>query len=351
MKPGYKDPNPIIDGGCLKSVGSIQAVGALCEAMGIDMVLRPLTGAPFLHGYGPKCSDAKITMAMWDLDVTDLTGTRVKIPFYVTEGDGFLLLDNEVVHGSDLMNSLNLMVIPPGVGNLSTKKLWFQTYHDSMTMEDANQRRTYLNIVPSKCSSFKSFFSSVRSFVTLQPRYKDYSDGRTAKRFARKLHGYSHLTYEDMVTLCERGGVLNPVLKQALKSVVERCTSCKSTGQPLRSSKISPWKVCLNFNDHVQMDFFFIKELTDKPIYHLADLHTAYSETSLVESRDMSVAGTFFETMRVNHHEAPRAVSGDMEFTNKKFLDCLRYFHVKIEPRPARRHNKMGVVERKHAVQ
>lgn len=76
----------------------------LCLEMGIQFVVRPLEVSPFWHGYGPQCSDARLTFAMWDLVVTDLGGMRVKLPFFITTGSGFLLLSNDIVHALDLMN-------------------------------------------------------------------------------------------------------------------------------------------------------------------------------------------------------------------------------------------------------
>jgi len=81
-----------------------------------------------------------------------------------------------------------------------------------------------------------------------------YSDCKVAKRFAAKLHGYSHLSLDEMVKLCQRGGVMNAVLRQSLKQVVKKCSSCRSIGRPRISRKDSFGKILTSFNEPVQLD-------------------------------------------------------------------------------------------------
>jgi len=301
-----------------------------------------------------KCSDAQLTIGIWDLPVVDMEGTVVKIPFYITRGDGVLLLGNEILHKSYQLGPENLLVIPPGVQGISRKELSFTTYCEPTSSSDPEAVRTYLFVVPSKTSSFKSYFSAQRSFASRSKKGTvvdtRFSNGKIARRFANKLHGYSHLHLDDMIKLCQRGGVLTPILRQALKSAFDKCTSCKSTGRPVDSRKISFGRIKVNFNSHVQVDFFFVSELGNEPILHMTDVHTGFSVTSLQPTREMDIAAKAFELKWINNHGAPEVVSGDVEFLNSKFSSSLRYFHIMFEARPARRHNKLGVVERKNAV-
>ena len=101
-----------------------------------------------------------------------------------------------------------------------------------------------------------------------------YTDGKAAKRFAIGLHGYNHLPVTDMNLLCKRAGVLNPVLKQALEAAFAKCTSCRVTGRPLRSLKVSFGRLLFSFNDHVQIDFMFLSEVNNLPILHIIDMST-----------------------------------------------------------------------------
>ncbi len=54
-------PNPIIDSGCPRSVGSIDNALALCQALEIPFELKDLDCEPFHHGYGMQCTEAKLT--------------------------------------------------------------------------------------------------------------------------------------------------------------------------------------------------------------------------------------------------------------------------------------------------
>ena len=179
---------------------------------------------------------------------------------------------------------------------------------------------------------------------------KRFTHGKIAGRFASKLHGYSHLSFEDMKTLCQRGDVLTLVLEQALRKAASRCSSCKQTGRPANSRKISFARILGSFNKHVQLDFFFAKELDNIPILHIVDVHTGLSAAHLMPSREMTLSARALEVNWINIHGSPAVVSADPEFFNSRFAEALRYFNIQFQPRPARRHNKLGVVERKKSV-
>lgn len=312
---GQEDPNPIIDPGCPRSVGGKESAEALCRAMGLEFKTRKLDCEPFMHGYGKECSEAELVYAIWDLPIKDMTGIEVKIPFFLTRGSGFLLLGNEICHQSYLLGPENMLVIPPMVRRLSQRQTSFETYTDPTASSDSQAVRTYLLVVPSKLSAFKAFFSSQRSLAVTQneggTEYKKYNNGKAARRFANKLHSYTHLHIDDMVTLCERGGVMTPVLRQALEVAAENCSSCKETGRPSTSKKVSFSKVLSTFNAHVQIDYFFIVELTKLPILHMIDTHTGYSATAIVDSREMELAAQEFELKWIDMHGPPKVVSGD----------------------------------------
>lgn len=94
------DPYLIKDPGCTRSAEGIACAAVLCNAMNIQFKLREMNSELFLHGHGKKCSDAEVTIEIWDLSVADLSRTDSKILFYVTRAEGFLLLENEVLHRS-----------------------------------------------------------------------------------------------------------------------------------------------------------------------------------------------------------------------------------------------------------
>ena len=154
--PSFQDLNPIIDIACPRSVGGINAAARLASAMNIPFKLHELDCEPFFHGYGPSCSDKNLVFAVWNLQITDIYGEDVDLPFYICEGDGPLLLGNHLVHKSMLDGLKNLLIIPPNVAKLSKKRIAFSTY----TVGDPGSLYTYLNVVPAYYTSIKSLFST-----------------------------------------------------------------------------------------------------------------------------------------------------------------------------------------------
>lgn len=64
----------------------------------------------------------------------------------------------------------------------------------------------------------------------------------------------------------------------------------------------------------------------------------------------MDVASNTFETIWVNKHELLKEVSADPELSNEIFRTSTAYFSIHFYPGSPRCHNKLGSVERKHAV-
>ena len=238
---GQRDPNPIVDIGFPRSIAGDVSARALGKAMGVQYKLEPLDAEPFWHGYGDKCSDAKLTIGMWRLPITDVHGTQALIPFYITQGDGLLLLGNEIGHKSNILGPQNKILIPKGVRDLSDKDLTLMTFDEPISSDESEGVRTYLFVVPSKMNTFKSWFSMHTSFAGTQQSSHplgDLTKEPTAAKFAKNLHMYSHLCPDDMKTLCKTAGVLTGVLSKALDESFARCTSCQSRGRPLQSRKI-----------------------------------------------------------------------------------------------------------------
>lgn len=154
----------------------------------------------------------------------------------------------------------------------------------------------------------------------------------------------------DTVALCKRGGVINAVLHQALKSVIDKCSTCRSTGRPLKSRKVSFGKILSSFSLNVQVDFLFISEMENDPTLHIVDVHAAYSVTVLMESRDMNAVAHEFDDDWCQVHGLPSRVSGGQEFNNNIFKKFFDYYRIEFQDRSARRQSKLGVVERKNAI-
>ncbi len=129
----------------------------------IPLELHLLDCEPFFHVYGMNCSDAKIVFALWKLTLVNINGTRFYIPFYVVQGDGLLLIGNAAMYKSDLLNSKEVLFIPPNAGNLATVQLTLPIYN----VDIDGIVRTFLMGFPSEKKSFSGCFSLVNRFIHL----------------------------------------------------------------------------------------------------------------------------------------------------------------------------------------
>ncbi|PXF41704.1 hypothetical protein BWQ96_08589 [Gracilariopsis chorda] len=151
---------------------------------------------------------------MCGLPVVDTLGSEPSIPFYITDGDGLLLLGNGFVDRGNLLGQDSLLTIPAGVaGNVG---LALQTYNSRFQGDSEDSIRTRLLVVPSNIQTIKSYFVSFRGLYAQQSseQMKErFSDGKICKKFASKLHGFTRMPPTDMEKICSRVGVLKPVLK------------------------------------------------------------------------------------------------------------------------------------------
>ncbi len=69
---------------------------ALCNAFDIHFDLEPLDCDPFYEGYGMKYCEAKLIICIWKLPLADLHGTSLELPFYLVEGDGYVLVGSVI---------------------------------------------------------------------------------------------------------------------------------------------------------------------------------------------------------------------------------------------------------------
>lgn len=98
------------------------------------------------------------------------------------------------------------------------------------------------------------------------------------------------------------------------------------------------------------MDFLFIQELGNKSTLHIGNYSTDFSVASILRSKETDSAARCFEINCCNIHGALKIISGDPEFNKRPFIDAVSYLGIEFAPRTARRHIKLGVVERKNAV-
>lgn len=254
----------------------------------------------------------------------------VAIYFYVILGSGLLLLRNEVLHKSQQPGCKNLLIIPAGIGSNDGEERFLQAYTDG---ESEASLRTYLQVIPMKSRTLTAHFVALNSLMARQVsedklKFGNLSDGKIAKRLALKLQLFLHLPFGDMCTICESGRS-PPIFRQSLRAVVAKCTTCKSTGRPLRSRKLSFSKLLDSFNKHVQLDHMFITELSDQPILHMVDMSTSFSVPVFTMTTDFSGAAQAFEDHWCNIH-GPGHHVGRSGILKLGFPGCAQPFWCEI---------------------
>lgn len=140
-----------------------------------------------------------------------------------------------------------------------------------------------------------------------------------AKAFAKKLHLCSHLQLLDMKVLYLWGEALTPVPLQALESAVKRCAGSKTNGRPLDARKVYLNKFLWKFNEEVQNNLLWIKELTKEPILYIWDCATGLWVAVLAPICDADVVTRIFDQRWVMDHNAPVEISFDQEIYNRYF--------------------------------
>lgn len=128
----------------------MSSVVGLCMELEIVFRLDTVDCEPFYHGYSKICSEAQHTTGIWNFPITNINGRSAFIPFYVTPGDGFLLLGKEKLRQSYQIGPDNLIHIPGGVRNLSTVELTLETFYEDTNLEDPDSGRNYLLVIPAK---------------------------------------------------------------------------------------------------------------------------------------------------------------------------------------------------------
>lgn len=113
------------------------------------------------------------------------------------------------------------------------------------------------------------------------------------------------------------------------------------------SEKFSFSRILSDLNDHVQLDPFYIHNLTSNPIMYVVDIKSVYSETAIISNRSMDTVARFFETTRNKNHRAPDIVLAGPEFASSVFRAALDYLWITFQARQARWHNKIVSFERK----
>ena len=155
---------------------------------------------------------------------------------------------------------------------------------------------------------------------------------------------------EEMKTLCMEAGMLDDELTAAIERVFQACEFSAKNGRPTPSKKVYVSHVNQAFNVEIQIDLFFPTVRGIKhTIMNLTDTGTNFTEIALCETRLAQTMIHAIETVCISRHGAPRAISADDEYNCVAVRQFLNAYNIEFKPRPTRRHNKTGIVDRKNA--
>lgn len=326
------DPNPILDEGAPTSTGGIENAATLCDILGIPLVLDPPRDN-YLHGWGDECLGAKPIVRSWTLTVHDVTEKPTALTFDLVQGSSPLIV------GMDVRAYCN------------TYNLGSQRYILMKRPTDTEKRTLFTYIVPDDKRLRLDIAPHPRSVVTTLLGNICSSASRAPLVFSKRIHRYTHASKDETKSLCRDANILNEELEQAIDKVHDACEICAKNGRPKSSKKVSLSHVNTAFNQEIQIDFFFITLRGTKfCVINITDTGTGYTVLAIAPDRSTSTIIRLLETEWICHHGAPHAASADDEYNRAPVRNYLSSHDITFKPRPARRHNKTGIVERKNQV-
>ena len=325
------DANPVIDDGCPSSIAGLSSAAALADRLNIPLNLRPIA-KPFLHFFGPEdnSTEGKWTIAEWLLPLRCKDGFQLRIPIACVLGSDPILLGGDFLESCILDNPGSKLILLDKQG----KEHHWRTYKH----RDGHR---YLEAAPREQGQQQySYFKT--NCGTLEQK----------KKFLAMLHNRTHASQPSLRMLMQRNGIWDRRLKRHLESVCTNCNICLQTGEPLPARKVSVTHINCTFNSEVGVDFFYWPRGQGNTVLclHAMCMGTSLSEAQPVASREMSTSAAAVESLWIHQHGRPVALGFDPEFNKAEFLAMLKRNGIIARPRPARRHNKLGRVERKHRV-
>ena len=321
--------NSIVDQGCPSSVTGVRSAAALADTLNIALELKPIP-SPFYHFFGPEGNSTRgaWTIALWDMPIRFGDGYQLHFPVACVPGDDPVLLGADFLDRCVINNPQNKIVLLRKDGRT----------HECRTYKHTDGHR-YLEVAPRE--------EAQQQYALLQGRWTIVKE---KQRLACTLHERTHASPASLRMLIERNGLWDNALTEYIRKLCADCTICVRTGRPLPSRKVSLSHIDAKFNSTVGVDFFFWSRDPSHtvPCIHAMCMGTSFSEAEPVPSREMEQAARIFESLWIHQHGRPVHAAYDPEFNSASFVEMLSKHGIVQQPRPARRHNKMGRVERKH---
>lgn len=304
---------------------------ALCDVLGVRFFAEA-ANKNYKRGWGIDSHDALPIICSWTLTLQDINGRTTHISFDLTHGDSPLII------GLDLQQySARTFIGPqPTIIFQRPSEREERVLPIYIRETDTIHRRAHVDLIGLKPTAATLLVTHRSSVIR-------------ANTMAKRLHRYSHAPISEMVYMLQRGGYNTPRLRRLCTDIVEACPVCARSGLPAPCRKISLTHVCQEFNQEVQADFMFANiRGTKYCVLHIVDTGTRYSEATVVSNRSCAIMASEMETVWILRHGAPKRFSADSEFTKGPLKRFLATHNVDLAERPVRRHNKTGIVERKH---
>lgn len=174
-----------------------------------------------------------------------------------------------------------------------------------------------------------------------------YVSQRVPLKFCKRLHRYTHAPAAEPKIIFAEAGILNEENDRKISRISEACEICATAGRLLHARKVSLTHVNEEFNEEVQMDLLYcsVRDIRVMLI-NMNDAGTGYAEVFIIKNRKSSTITTCIEIGWINRHGAPRSMSADDEYNTNPIRTFLASHDISSKPRPARRHNRAGIVER-----
>lgn len=299
----------------------------LCEVLDVPFeAFRPKK--VYYRGWGHKCIKAIPIVCIWTLHVQDLQNQATELTFDLVDDDFPLTI------GMDIRRYCvtDLRAKPPRIylkRPTDTKERVFEVYLTTRTDLDVRAR---LSIIPTASALMTTGCS-----------------GMKPRTLAKRLHRLTHAHPDELIALCRRAGKSSPEIEEEVRKLSENCIVCSNSGFPAPSKKISISHVNKALNVEIQIDFTFCEiRGSQYTVLHIVDTGTGYSEGAITNDRN---AGTIVYTVEMewlHRHGRPERLSADDELNSKAVRRFASSQGIAYKPRPVRRHNKTGILERKN---
>ena len=333
----------IIDGGATGTVIGIHEYHALCDELNIEPQVSKLGHEdPSWHAFGidGNTSRSEKVVGKVTILVPCGKGRYAELTVYVIDGN------------------VPFIIAKPTLIALQSIEDHAQNFMEISLHNDERVRlNTYIGAdghsrLPLSRENMEMNISEglLQSMVTSLPEHHVFniSDG---KKLIDDIHSKTHLHPTSLKILLERNHKWKPQLWNYAHEVLDNCPICIRVGDPRPSRKISFTRLHTGFNDHVFSDIVYWTHGTKQyMILNCVDLSISYSKLGLLRHRSIPHILSVFERIWIHANGKSMNVVMGSEFHKEVVSTWFSKRDIKLSPIPARRHNKVGVVERKNRV-